>query len=306
MENVFSPTTYTAVRVKSIFGVRCIGELKMRLTAVFLFCCSFSLCAAEFQRLDSNTDADGVLRVHIKSDYQPEPSLIRILATEAGKAAQPLRILFVLPVEPKEEHRFGDGFEELRKLNVPVTHGVIVVAPTFNQIPWYADHPTDPLRRHESHFIRAIVPLIDELFPGEKRQRLLLGFSKSGYGAYAMLLRHPDLFYAASAWDSPLTKTAPNEFQMGEIFGTQEQFAKYQLTTLLPEHAKLLQARKRLYLAGHDNFLKHTQDAHALLESLQIPHDYREGPKRKHVWGSGWMIESVDELTKLAAEKDSK
>jgi esterase/lipase superfamily enzyme len=277
----------------------------MRFAVSFLFC-SLSLVAAEFQRLDSKTDADGVLRIHIKSEFQPEPSLIRILAPDAAKAAQPLRILFVLPVEPKEEKRFGDGFEEFRKLNVHAKHGLIVVAPTFNQIPWYADHPTDPARRHESHFIRAVLPLIDELFPGEKRQRLLLGFSKSGYGAYAMLLRHPELFYAASAWDSPLMKTEPNQFQMSEVFGTQAQFEKYQLTTLFPSQAKTLQSRKRLYLAGHDNFLKHTQDAHALLESLQIPHDYREGPKRPHVWGSGWMIESVDALVLLSQLEAAK
>lgn len=271
----------------------------MRIVAIILFC-SASIVAAEFQRLDSNTDANGVQRIHIKSEYQPEPSLIRILSPDAAKTAQPLRILFVLPVEPKEEQRFGDGFEELRKLNVHTKLGLIVVAPTFNQIPWYADHPTDPTRRHESHFVRAVLPLIDELFPGEKRQRLLLGFSKSGYGAYTMLLRHPELFHAASAWDSPLMKTAPNQFQMGEIFGTQSQFEKYQLTTLFSSQVKVLQSRKRFYLAGHDNFLKHTQDAHALLDSLQIPHDYREGPKRAHVWGSGWLIESVDALVQLS------
>lgn len=277
----------------------------MRSIAILLFCCSISF-AAEFQRLGSNTDADGVLRIRIKSEFQPEPSLIRIIAPDAAKAAQPLCILFVLPVEPKEEKRFGDGFEELRKLNVHAKHGLIVVAPTFNQIPWYADHPTDLACRHESHFIRAVLPLIDELFPGEKRQRLLLGFSKSGYGAYTMLLRHSELFHAASAWDSPLMKTTPDQFQMNEIFGTQAQFEKYQLPRLFPSQAKMLQLRKRLYLAGHDNFLKHTQDAHALLDSLQIPHDYQEGPKRAHVWGSGWLIESVDALVQLSKLEAAK
>lgn len=271
----------------------------MRNMVLVMMCCVWSAVAAEYDLIETATDDDGTLHIRMKSDFQPEPSLIRIWADKAARTAQPLRILYILPVEPKEEHRFGDGYEELRKLPPAITQGLIVVAPTFNQIPWYADHPTDAKRRHESHLVRAVVPLVDQLFPGATRQRLLLGFSKSGYGAYAMLLRHPDLFYAASAWDSPLTKNAPNEFQMAEIFGTQEQFEKYQLTRLLTENAAMLQSRKRLYLAGHDNFLKHTKDAHALLESLRIPHDYSEGPKRKHVWGSGWMAESIEALRKL-------
>jgi len=272
----------------------------MRNAVLFLMCCASSVLSAEYELIETATDDDGTLHIRMKSEFQPEPSHIQIWADKAARTAQPLRILFVLPVEPKEEHRFGDGYNEIRKLPPAATQGLIIVAPTFNQIPWYADHPTDAKRRHESHFVRAVVPLVDQLFPGAARQRLLLGFSKSGYGAYAMLLRHPDLFYAASAWDSPLTKTAPNEFLMADIFGTQEQFEKYQLTKLFAENAALLQSRKRLYLAGHDNFLKHTRDAHALLESLKIPHDYSEGPKRKHVWGSGWMIESIDALRKLA------
>lgn len=274
----------------------------MRWILLLVLCGVWSLRAADYEIIETAAEEDGTLLVRVKSEFQPEPSIIRIWADKAARTAQPLRILFVLPVEPKEEHRFGDGFEEIRKLPPAATMGLIIVAPTFNQIPWYADHPTDAKRRHESHFVHAIVPLVDKLFPGAARQRLMLGFSKSGYGAYAMLLRHPDLFCAASAWDSPLTKTAPNEFLMADIFGTQEQFEKYELNKLFVEKAALLQARKRLYLAGHDNFLKHTRDAHALLESLKIPHDYSEGPKRKHVWGSGWMIESVDALRKLADE----
>jgi S-formylglutathione hydrolase FrmB len=220
--------------------------------------------------------------------------LIRVFGDASSR---PLRILYVLPVEPREEAHYGDGFEELRKLAV---QGWLVVAPSFAQIPWYADHPTDPLRRHESHFVKAVVPFIDAQFPADARRRCLLGFSKSGWGAYSLLLRHPDLFYAASAWDAPLTKDKPDQFKMQEIFGTQANFEGYRITTLLRENAALLRERKRLHLAGYGNFRKHTQDAHALLDELKIPHDYQDGPHREHVWGSGWLGEAVRALELLA------
>jgi hypothetical protein len=38
---------------------------------------------------------------------------------------------------------------------------------------------------------------------------------------------------------------------------------------------------------------KPDQKAHALMDKLKISHDYRDGPARKHEWGSGWVPEAV-------------
>jgi hypothetical protein len=37
----------------------------------------------------------------------------------------------------------------------------------------------------------------------------------------------------------------------------------------------------------------YNQKAHALMDKLKISHDYRDGPARKHEWGSGWVPEAV-------------
>lgn len=56
------------------------------------------------------------------------------------------------------------------------------VAPTFSQVPWYADHPTDLKIRQETYFINVVLPLVEQTYPAQKSPdgRLLLGFSKSG------------------------------------------------------------------------------------------------------------------------------
>jgi S-formylglutathione hydrolase FrmB len=215
-------------------------------------------------------------------------------------APSPHRFLFVLPVEAGEETRYGDGLLTVKALDLHNRFDLIAVAPTFRQIPWYSDHPTDPDIRQESYMIQTVLPAVDQLFPSSQPCRLLLGFSKSGWGAVSLLVRHPDLFTAAAAWDTLLMIDGPSGYQMHEVFATQQNFDRYYLPRLLTEKAPLLRQRKRLSLSGYGNFRDDLQRAHRFLEQLQIPHHYADGPERPHHWDSGWVEEAVETL--LAAE----
>ncbi|HEY3322700.1 MAG TPA: hypothetical protein VGP72_19750 [Planctomycetota bacterium] len=260
-----------------------------------------TLGASDFSLKELPAGADGLRRFALTSPYQPEATMLRILAAEKSATGEDRRIVFILPVEAKEEHRFGDGMTEAQKLKLQEKYNVVVVAPSFAQLPWYADNPADKAIQQESHFIKAIVPAVDQLYPSKTPRRLLLGFSKSGWGGYSLILRHPDLFVAASAWDAPLTKVKPDQFGMGSIFGSQENFERYQISKLFEQKGKPFAEKKRLVLTGYGNFRQHTQDAHALMQKFGIQHEYADGPYCKHLWGSGWMEESMqllDGLTK--------
>ena len=143
-------------------------------------------------------------------------------------------VVYVLPVEAGNAHHYGDGLLEIQKRDLHRRFSAIFVAPTFAQLPWYADHPSDPEIRQESYFLKVVVPFIEQRYPAraDRDGRLLVGFSKSGWGAYSLLLRHPDHFGKAAAWDAPLMEPRPARFGMGPIFGTQENFEQYQITTL--------------------------------------------------------------------------
>ena len=121
----------------------------------------------------------------------------------------------------------------------------IFVAPTFSHLPWYADHPTERDIRQETYFLNVVVPLIERRYPAraERAGRLLLGFSKSGWGAWSLLLRHSDLFGKAAAWDAPLMMDQPGRYGSGAVFGTQSNFHKYQITKLLEHRAGELQGK---------------------------------------------------------------
>ena len=111
-----------------------------------------------------------------------------------------------------------------------------------------------------------------------------------------MLLRHPDLFCKAAAWDAPLMMDKPVKHGSGAIFGTPDNFDGYRVSKLLTDKAEKFQNCKRLVLLGYGNFRAQHQQAHALMEALKVAHEYRDGPDRTHDWHSGWVQEAVELL----------
>lgn len=256
------------------------------------------LAAQETTVFRGECDARGILIHNVESPFQSGTTQIRVLWPEMLKPDERLPVVYVLPVEARNETRYGDGLLEVKRLNLHNKHRAIFVAPTFSHLPWYADHPTDESIRQESYLLEVVIPFVEKTYPAkaERNARLLLGFSKSGWGAWSLLLRYPDRFGKAAAWDAPLTKDRPNQFGMEPIFGTQENFERYQVTRLLPEKATALGAENRLILLGYDSFRDHHVTTHELLDRLHIPHIYRDGPRRKHIWESGWLTEAVELL----------
>lgn len=252
-----------------------------------------------YQIVGSEKGEAGTTVYRIKSPYQPGTPRVRILAPDKLPPEAERRILFVLPVEPEPEKRWGDGFETVRKLGVHTRLGWVIVAPSFAQWPWYCDHPSDKARGQETYVLKVVLPLVAERYPHEPAHRLLLGFSKSGWGAWSLLLRNPDQFGAAAAWDAPMMMVKPL-YGMSTVVGPQEQFERYRIPALLEQHADAVRGRTRLALLGYcDSFRTHHQQCHSLMERLRIPHLYADGPRRKHHWDSGWVEEAVSALNKM-------
>jgi S-formylglutathione hydrolase FrmB len=253
---------------------------------------------AQFELVDSSPSGEIVHTVECA--YQKGKTKIRVLLpAKMRNAKRRYPVVYVLPVEPLDQSRFGDGLTEIKKLNLHNKHKAIFVAPTFSDLPWYCDHPTQPTKRQERYFTDVVVPYVERTYPcvTEPNGRHLLGFSKSGWGAWTLLLRHPDTFGKAAAWDAPLMMDKPNKYGMGSIFGTQENFEKFQISKLLKAKAKNPGKSKRLIHIGYGNFRSHHEKIEALLKKLAIPHTYVDGPKLKHDWHSGWVAKAVEALT---------
>lgn len=256
-----------------------------------------SLAAAPMLAAQEQRPAELRYRLHtFRSSNQAYETPLRIQEpAKLGSIRNP-RVLYVLPVNPDIGFRWGDGLVTAANLGLADRFGMIVVAPSFSTWPWYADHPQNGRIRQETYFVREVVPYIDRLYPSA-RGRLLVGFSKSGNGAILQLLRHPELFQAAAAWDAPLMKTAPDQFGMNEVFGTQENFDPYCIPALLERRAELFRGKPaRLAHFGYGGFQEHHSRAHELMERLGIPHRYENSLRREHRWDSGWLEGAVAAL----------
>ncbi len=246
----------------------------------------------------ARTNAAGVLVHLVESELQSAPTEIHVLRPADFEPAKKSAVVYLLPVEAGGGEYWGRAFADIQNAKLHERHRVLCVYPTFAKLPWYADHPTDARVRQETYFLQVVVPFIERTYGtrAEPRGRLLLGFSKSGWGAFSLLLRHPDVFGRAAAWDAPFTMAGPTKYGMGEILGTQENFERYRLTTLVKKNADELRRETRLGIFGYDNFRDHHVQFHALLDELKIPHEYRDGPKRRHHWNSGWVPEALEFL----------
>jgi S-formylglutathione hydrolase FrmB len=232
----------------------------------------------------------------LHSKWQADATVVRVLTPDNMKPGHKYRVLYVLPVESGPTTRWGDSIAEVLKYDLHNKHQLICVFPTFADLPWYANHPTNMQLKQETYLTLEVVPLIEDKYPvqADAAGRLLVGFSKSGWGAWSLLLRDPDFFGRAAAFDAPMMMDAPGKYGSGPIFGSVENFGGYQISQLLKHRATVLKkSETRLALFGKGNFQKeHVQVTH-LLQTLQIPFHQDDSTLRDHSWHSGWLPAAV-------------
>ncbi|MDB6168335.1 MAG: dependent oxidoreductase, partial [Verrucomicrobia bacterium] len=245
-------------------------------------------------------DRNGIIVHEVQSPRQAGPTEIRMLLPE-HTGSDRLPVIYVLPVETGTKTDLGDPLLEIKRLNLQNICNVIFVEPTFSATPWYADNPNDPKVRQETYLLKDVIPFVDRRYPTRARPdgRLLVGFSKSGWGAWTLMLRHPATFGRAAAWDAPMMLDHYSAWGSAPIYGSQENFEQYRITNLLRSNVAELRASTRsprLILTGYAVFQDHHEQVHALMKELGVPHVFRNGPRLKHDWCSGWLEESISLL----------
>ncbi len=259
-------------------------------------------CVEQFSSASEWIDKNGFHVHRVDSEFQGEETTVRVLLPDHYNQSEQYRVLYVLPVVAKDNRRFGDGLLETRKHNLHDVHNLICVSPEFVEMSWFADHASNPDRRDESHFLKVILPLIDQKYGtiAAKEGRLLVGFSKSGWGALSLLLRNPELFHRAAGWDIGIrVDTGPIEVadqseRIRDIWGSPENFERYRLSTLIKTRGKALGDEARIFYFNTDGArAEGGAKIHRLMIERGIPHRYLREPKRPHRWDSGWMPEAV-------------
>jgi enterochelin esterase-like enzyme len=247
----------------------------------------------------------------VASEFQNGRHEIRVLLPDDYRKDTAHRVLYVLPVEARGGRKFGDGLGVLKQMNAHNRHQLIIVQMEIEKEPWFGDHATDPKIRQASYVKAFVVPFIEKRYvpPNEHRpaNRLLFGFSKSGWGAFSLILTYPEFFGYAAAWDAPLLfKTF--RFGMGSVYGTALQLERYRPDLLIPRQKRFFQDKPRLVLTGEKLWGKmlntldgrsHTVETHKLLERERLKHHYDNRQRFGHRWSRSWMEPTLSALLKL-------
>jgi hypothetical protein len=260
-------------------------------------------------------DTNGVWHDTLTSPYAVGTNTIAVLLPDHFDPAKKHSVLYVLPVEGRGSSRYGDGLAVIRKLNAHNRHNLIVAAPSFEIPPWFGNHATDPGRRYEDYMVKTVVPFIESRYPttGTPEGRLLLGFSKSGWGAFTLILRNPDVFGYAASWDAPLMLTEKQfgVWQTDQNFGTPENMGPYLPSVLLRDKSGPFREKTRLVLAGKNLFgtmsdkrfpyegPSHTEAAHALMEQVGVKHAYDPEVAAPHSWNPKWVGPVLEKLMQI-------
>lgn len=240
----------------------------------------------------------------IRSPYQAGTTKLRILLPDDFDLRKKYRVLYVLPVHEDgvgiEKH--GDGLVEIKKHGYHNQHQLICVAPGYTSKPWYADHDLNPEKQDESHLLKTVIPFIEKRYPvqPDAKGRLLIGFSKSGWGAATLLLRNPNVFYRAAAWDSgvrvdtgPIEETERN-VRIAREWGSRNNFEANRLSSLIKTRGKQLGDDARLFYFNTEGTRAiGGVEIHRLLVEYEIPHRYVMEPYREHAWNTGWIPEAM-------------
>ncbi len=213
---------------------------------------------------------------------------IDVVLPDDHSRSGPHPILFLGPVAPVPGRR-GNGLDLARKLDVHNEHGCILVTATFKSMPWYGARP-DGTAALDRHLMESVFPMVEREYSetGGEEGRLLIGFSKSGWGAVSLILRNPGFFDYAAAWDAPW-KLRFGRFGNREALGTTEQFADYDPMTIVPARAKHVSDRERLWISSGKTFIDHHRPMITQLMKHGVPHRTRFVRTAEHRWDADWL-----------------
>lgn len=239
----------------------------------------------------------------VETEYQTGEQEIRVLLPDDYSEAGAYRVLYVLPVETGFNDNFGYGLGLLKGLDAHNQYDLIIVQMGFEKEPWFGDHATDPKVRQASYVKDFVVPFIENKYStlGTPEGRLLLGFSKSGWGAFSLILKYPEFFGYAAAWDAPITFST-FRYGMEDVYGTPEQLALYRPDLLISQQKSFFEEKTRLVLTGQKIWGEETVQAHELLLQEGLKHHYDDTLECPHRWDENWLIPTLSALIALTEQ----
>jgi enterochelin esterase-like enzyme len=245
---------------------------------------------------DTQSVNPGTRSYTVISAYQKRPNELEVLLPDDYSPDKKYRVVYMLPVNTGTTGQWGSSIVEARKANLQNAYDMIFVAPAYDTQPWFGDNPVHPETQQDTYMLDVVVPFIDKEFStvAEARGRMLIGFSKSGLGAWQLFLMHLDVFEQVAIFDSYQGQPSQEQWKTWgfvDTYGTRENFDTYDPLKLLDQDKEVLQKEpRRITLLGGGPGPRVGVDLYRTkLEDYKIPHIYVHGTYMQHNWYSGWL-----------------
>jgi len=249
----------------------------------------------------------GDVKTHtVETEYQGGRQEIRVLLPDDYRKDKYYRVLYVLPVEKGFDERYGYGLGVLREMDAHNKYDIIIAQMGFEKEPWYGDHATDRKTRQASYLREFVVPFVESHYSTMQipEGRLLFGFSKSGWGAFSLIMTYPEFFGYAASWDAPMFFERFH-ISMEPVYGTLDQLNVYRPDLLASKQKRHFRLKTRLVLTGEQGWGRsrltpnrgsHTVEMHELLDKEGIKHVYDNSLRVPHRWSEQWVGPTLEAL----------
>ena len=242
-------------------------------------------------------------RVHaVQSGFQSGTTEIRVLLPDRLDARRRHPCLYVLPVETGNGEHYGNGLLEVKRLGLHDRYQLICVCPTF---PHFRGTPI--ILRTARYAKRATC--FKSLF------RWLTGLirrkaSRRGDGSWASANPVGGVFTPRCVIRTFLAKRplgTPRSSSTNRFPTAWGRFSDRRTTSSSIASRPCEKKRTCSGLRTNGSFIlvmgtfgSIISRLEKLLVALDVPHVYQDGPKRAHVWGSGWLLDAVEAIAGVA------
>jgi S-formylglutathione hydrolase FrmB len=164
------------------------------------------------------------------------------------------------------------------------TYQMIFICPDGGFNSWYIDSPEKARYTFETYIVFEVTHWIDSVYRtvASYKGRALAGSSMGGHGALTLMMKHPDMFLAASSISGVMDITEfPGNWDLAAVLGDFTDNKKRWFKNSVPGLLESFKRQKRYLIldCGVEDFaLNGNRIAHAKMIALGIEHDYYERP----------------------------
>jgi pimeloyl-ACP methyl ester carboxylesterase len=186
--------------------------------------------------------------------------------------------LVSLPATRREDTRFGTIPSQVAGFSAARVHQV-----RFPAMVWYSK----PVREQAIRQIRALAT----------RPVVLIGFSKSGLGAWNITVEAPELVAATVIFDAPVACETPPRWDLSPYYAGREEWLADLPIRRVGEYRRAVPLGHRLILISGEKFHDEMAALSQALRGSGVAHTFLPGRRREHHWQSGWIGEALEVLS---------